>query len=319
MVRPGNKAHFPTACWPLLLLFILVSDEAAAKKLYKYQDEQGRWHFSDKLPITDRNVEVRQLQPATQQKVKLEKRGHQYNPHFYAINHFPGPAEIEVDWKKAENAIADPPLPQRFVIGPGASKDLFNVRGAVENQPWHFTLQYRYTIGQPLPDYTGSQAYLPPIAPGSRFQITQAFGGSFSHQDEQNYYAVDIMMPIGTPVHAARGGVVAEVYDDYSKHGTEQAYADKANSIRMLHDDGSMAIYAHLELETAQVHPGLQVEAGELIGYSGNTGFTTGPHLHFAIQINQGMQLVSVPFRFIDKHGQSFEPQQGIWLEGFKP
>ncbi len=305
--------------WPLLLLLVLISSGAGAKKLYKYQDEQGRWHFSDKPPITDRKVEVRQLKPATQQKVRLEKRGDKFHPFFYAINQYPGPIEIEVAWEKAENAIADPPLPQRFVVSPGESADLFNVRGAVENQSWRFTLQYRYMIGQPLTDYAGSQAYLPPTAPGSRFQITQAFDGEFSHQDEQNRYAVDIMMPIGTPVHAARSGIVLEVDDDYFKSGTEQAYANKANSIRILHDDGSMAIYAHLELEKAQVHPGLQVEAGELIGYSGNTGFTTGPHLHFAIQINQGMQLASVPFRFTDREGRTFEPQQGSWLEGFKP
>jgi len=305
--------------WPLLFVLMLVSNGAVAKKLYKYQDEHGRWYFTDKPPTTDRPVEVRQLAPAAKQRVKLEQAGEKDHPVFYAINQYSGPIEIEVDWEERDNVIATPPLPQRFVVGPGKSTGLFDVHGAEETQSWRFTLQYRYMIGQPLSNYAGSTPYVPPIAPGSRFQISQAFGGSFSHQDAQNRYAVDIMMPVGTPIYVARGGVVMEVENDYFKSGTEQVYASKANSIRVLHDDGSMGVYAHLELEKAQVHPGLQVQTGELIGYSGNTGLTTGPHLHFVVQINQGMQLASVPFRFADADGRAAEPQSGSWLEGFKP
>ena len=307
------------ARWLVLLLIVMMAGGAPAKKLYKFQDENGVWHYGDKPPDTNEAVEVRQLTPAKRQLVSLEKRGDKYSPYFFAINKYPGPIEIEVDWEKHENVIANPPLPRRFVVGPGQSADLFNIRTTVATRASRFTLQYRYMIGQPLSDYSSSHHYLPPIAPGSHFQITQAFGGAFSHQDEQNRYAIDIKMPVGTPVYAARGGIVMEVEDDYFKSGTRQAYANKANSIRILHDDGSMAIYAHLQLEKAQVSPGVQVSAGDLIGYSGNTGFTTGPHLHFAIQVNQGMQLASVPFQFVYINGQVKEPQQGEWLEGVTP
>jgi murein DD-endopeptidase MepM/ murein hydrolase activator NlpD len=80
-----------------------------------------------------------------------------------------------------------------------------------------------------------------------------------------------------------------------------------------------MAIYAHLELEKAQVYPGLAVVAGQKIGYSGNTGFSTGPHLHFAVQINTGMELVSVPFTFINQQGLAEEPAVNGWLKGIAP
>lgn len=303
----------------LVLVLLLLSTSAAAKKLYKYQDERGLWHFTDKPPVTDRAVEVRQLKPAAKQWVRLEKSGDDSQPDFYAINQYPGPVEIEVDWEAHDNVIAMPELPRRFVVPPGETSALFSVAGVGQATSWSFTLQYRYVIGQPLPDYAGAVPYLPPLASGGRFQVTQAFGGEFSHQDEQNRYAVDIMMPVGTPVHAARAGLVLEVEDDHFKSGTQQAYANKANSIRILHDDGSMAVYAHLELEKAQVRPGLQVEVGELIGYSGNTGFTTGPHLHFAVQVNRGMQLVSVPFEFTHADGRTLPPRFGEWLEGFKP
>jgi murein DD-endopeptidase MepM/ murein hydrolase activator NlpD len=78
-----------------------------------------------------------------------------------------------------------------------------------------------------------------------------------------------------------------------------------------------MAVYAHLALEQARVQPGSKVRAGDLIGFSGNTGFTSGPHLHFAVQINQGMELVSVPFQFLDVKRSPFQPQLGDWLQGF--
>lgn len=319
LIRPANKSFDVLVRWLLLIPLLLICDSGVAKKLYKFQDEKGVWHYSDKPPATERPFEVRQLKPAPKQRVKLEKAGDKYHPVFYAVNQYPGPVEIAVDWQDQINAIATPALPQRFVVGPGKSAGLFDVRGGVATQSWRFTLKYQYIIGEPLPDYAGFSPYFPPIGPGSRFQITQAFDGEFSHQDEQNRYAVDIMMPIGTPIHAARGGVVLEVEDDFFKSGTQQAYVNKANSVRILHDDGSMAVYAHLQLEKAQVHPGLRVQAGELIAYSGDTGYTTGPHLHFAVQVNQGMQLASVPFKFVDAQGRAVEPRLGVWLEGFKP
>jgi murein DD-endopeptidase MepM/ murein hydrolase activator NlpD len=71
----------------------------------------------------------------------------------------------------------------------------------------------------------------------------------------------------------------------------------RANFIRILHDDGSMALYAHLAVDGVLVRIGQEVTAGQRIGLSGNTGFSTGPHLHFAVQVNRGMQLMSIPFR----------------------
>jgi len=121
-------------------------------------------------------------------------------------------------------------------------------------------------------------------------------------------------MPVDTPIYAARAGVVMEVDNDFYKSGAKKAYKSRANSIRILHADGSMAIYAHLALEKAQAYPGLKVSAGQLIGYSGNTGFSSGPHLHFAVQLNKGMELVSVPFKFMGTDGLAKEPVVGSLL-----
>jgi murein DD-endopeptidase MepM/ murein hydrolase activator NlpD len=302
-----------------LLIFILLSFfsfNAVGQKLYKFQDEQGKWYFTDKPPNTVQKVEVRQMKAAPKQQVWLLQSGEERQPKFYIRNDYAGPVEVEVGFTGQENVRSTPELPRRFVVESGESETLFEISGIDELKSWKLGLEYRYIIGTPLPQYSSIASYLPPIAPDASFQISQAFGGSFSHTDEQNKYAVDIVMPEGTPIYAARSGIVLEVDDDFFKGGTNKAYSAEANSIRILHDDGSMVIYAHLALERAQVYPGLAVNAGQLIGYSGNTGFSSGPHLHFAVQINKGMELVSVPFTFINRMGQAEEPAANAWLKG---
>lgn len=299
----------------ILLIFSFIPHQSWAKKLYKYKDEQNRWYYSDKPPNTKQKVEVRQLKAAPKRHVWLEKTGEKRKPEYFAINNFYGPVEVEVAFTEKNNVYSKPDLPQRFTVLPGKSKTLFQMGAINEYSSWQFSIQYRYTIGNPLVNYESSATYLPPFAKNSKFFISQAFNGYFSHTDKQNQYAVDIVMPIDTPVHAARSGVVIEVDNDYFNSGTNKAYKSRANSIRIIHADGSMAIYAHLALEKAQVYPGLKVSAGQLIGYSGNTGFSSGPHLHFAVQINQGMELVSVPFKFIRFNGNAMEPVEKTWLQ----
>ena len=299
-----------------LILFIccLFSQQLLAKKLYKYKDQQGHWHYSDKPPETKQEVEVRQMKAGRKRYIWLEKTGDKHHPRYFAINNYHGPVEIEAVLKKANNAQTKPALPKQFIVEPGQSEALFEVGAINEYRSWGYSLQYRYNIGSPLAVHDQQAVYLPPFAMHSQFQITQSFGGQFSHTGEQSQYAVDIAMPVDTPVHAARSGVVIEVNNDFFKNGLTQAYKSRANSVRILHEDGSMAIYAHLALEKAEVYPGMQVSAGQLIGYSGNTGYSTGPHLHFAVQLNQGMKLVSVPFKF-SSAGDVSEPIAGKWLE----
>ncbi|MGZ4955664.1 MAG: peptidoglycan DD-metalloendopeptidase family protein [Methylobacter sp.] len=308
----------------IFVLLSLCSFNAAGKKLYKFQDEQGIFHFTDNPAEAARNkdqqkLEVRQLKVAPKQLVWLLQSGEERHPQYYIRNDYAGPVEVEINFSERDNVKATPDLPGRFVVEPGKSDTLFQINALNEQESWRLALKYRYIIGSPLSHYSSKASYLPPIAPNAAFQISQAFGGSFSHNDEQNQYAVDIMMPVGTPIYASRSGIVLEAEDDFYNGGTNKVYTSEANNIRILHDDGSMAIYAHLELEKAQVHPGMAVAAGQLIGYSGNTGFSTGPHLHFAVQINQGMELVSVPFTFINQQGQAVEPKVHVWLKGIAP
>jgi len=139
----------------------------------------------------------------------------------------------------------------------------------------------------------GGYAYALPWK-GGPFRISQGAGGDFSHNSPKGRFAVDIAMPVGTPIVAARAGTVVKVRND--QHGRRPDPA--GNYVRILHDDGTHSAYLHLKRGSVQVKAGQQVKIGSLLGQSGNTGRSTGPHLHFVVQKNIGDSLVSVPFRF---------------------
>lgn len=98
--------------------------------------------------------------------------------------------------------------------------------------------------------------------------------------------AIDLRAAVGTPVYAAEDGTVdwVQAWDGHSTSG-DQSYG---NLVRIRHadyNDGKLqTLYAHLK--ESKVKYGQTVKEGELIGYSGNTGNSTGPHLHFEVRLN---------------------------------
>jgi murein DD-endopeptidase MepM/ murein hydrolase activator NlpD len=139
----------------------------------------------------------------------------------------------------------------------------------------------------------GGYAYALPWK-GGPFRISQGAGGDFSHNSPKGRFAVDVAMPVGTPIVAARAGTVLEV-----RNGQGGRLPDPAgNYVRILHDDGTHGAYLHLKRGSVKVKTGQQVKVGTLLGQSGNTGRSTGPHLHFVVQKSYGDSMVSIPFRF---------------------
>jgi len=150
----------------------------------------------------------------------------------------------------------------------------------------------------------GDVAYLLPFD-ARRIRVSQPPQGHASHRDAENRDAVDFTLPEGTPVLAARAGTVMQVQDRFRGSGQDARYdGQRANFIRLLHADGSMSVYAHLQPGGIQVRPGQPVETGQPIGLSGNTGYSTAPHLHFVVQVNRGMQLHSIPVRLLGPQGE---------------
>jgi len=304
------KLTFLTTIGLLILLNINLS--SWAKKYYKHVDENGITHYSDKPPKNTTDFESWQVRPEdTEYKVKVVNRGTQRSPVFYAVNPYHGPVEVGINFTRKNNVIADPPWPARFVIPANSDLYISTVKPINKNRSWSFQYSISSTLGDPRAIHDSQHGYRMPFIGNKHFYISQAFNGQFSHFDDQNKYALDIAMPEGTNVLAARSGIVMDIAEDFYDGGVDAKNLYRGNYIRILHDDGSMAIYAHLKLESVVVAKGQHVDALQKIALSGNTGFTSGPHLHFAIQVNDGLRLRSVPFLLKYKSGEIKSPKVG--------
>jgi murein DD-endopeptidase MepM/ murein hydrolase activator NlpD len=291
---------------------------APAKHMYQYTDANGIQHFTDVKP--DESVgEVKSTLVRTdhQPLLRLDESGPDSDRSVGFINASGGPVSVQITFEQSSNVTSDPPLPAMVVAAPMSETHALQIHPTDPRAGYRYRYMFKYMPG----DYravqdTNATYGVPFDAASQTFRVDQGFHGRFSHHDPQNEYAVDINMPEGTPVRAARDGVVMTVDNDFFGNGLDMAqYGDRANNIRIVHADGAMSVYAHLQLESARVHVGQHVRAGQVIALSGDTGYASGPHLHFCVQMNRGMQLVSVPFQFADGRG-AFTPEQGQILGG---
>ena len=167
-----------------------------------------------------------------------------------------------------------------------------------------------WTWGRHDARHTPKNEYRVPFASGRTVRVGQAFNGVFSHTGE-NAHAVDFDVPVGTPVHAARAGRVVRVVDSFEAGGDDKKLKDRVNLVFIRHADGTMAEYAHLAKGGVRVRVGQDVKAGQLVALSGNTGYTTGPHLHFMVfRARNGSERESLPFLLRSREGVTV-PQEG--------
>jgi murein DD-endopeptidase MepM/ murein hydrolase activator NlpD len=185
-----------------------------------------------------------------------------------------------VELAASDNARPDAGLPQGFVLRPMERRLLFSVRSADPRRGFSYGLRTRSGEGDPTREPDRGAVYLLPYAHGTKQRVDQGYFGRVTHQ---GLYALDFGLSEGTPVHAARAGVVIKVKQDSDRGGLMSEDAKDGNLIEVLHDDATWAVYAHLRYHGSEVQVGQRVQAGELLGYSGATGLASGPHLHFAV------------------------------------
>ncbi len=162
------------------------------------------------------------------------------------------------------------------------------------------SMRVKWTVGRLNANHDSDYPYFSPLQPADSYHIVQGFNGEFSHSGPSRY-ALDFAAPIGTPVLAAREGIVIDMKEDGTKGGPTPDFAQYANYVAILHTDGTTGEYYHLKHEGVAVTLGQTVQRGQLIGYTGNTGFSSLPHLHFGIYVAKYHgKYVSVPFSFAD-------------------
>jgi murein DD-endopeptidase MepM/ murein hydrolase activator NlpD len=132
-----------------------------------------------------------------------------------------------------------------------------------------------------------------PFACGRVFPVSQ--GHDTGSHLQNDTYAWDFRMPVGTPVVAAEDGVVRLARGDSTQGACDPKMAQYANYVVVSHSGGVETQYLHFS--AVVVKPGDKVRRGQLLGYSGNTGWSCGPHLHFKVarSVGSGWNNPSVP------------------------
>ena len=107
----------------------------------------------------------------------------------------------------------------------------------------------------------------------SHGKCIQGNNGASTHRGTLSY-GFDFLMDVGSPVLAARKGVVAAAVHHFGEGGGDSRFAPRANFVAIRHGDGSYSRYYHLKKNGVLVRVGERVSAGQPIALSGNTGFT---------------------------------------------
>lgn len=230
------------------------------------------------------------------------------------------PVSLKLTIIDGKNIAPDRPFPLYRVIPPHTDTMTLAVMHPVKKRKaYSFHVQDEWIYGDFNAKQSADAVYRLPYPDGMAFNIAQAPGGPITtHTTPDSHFAVDFDLPEGTPIIAARDGVVIYTEANQTNAGGETpGMLNKANEIKVLHADNTIAIYAHLEYGGVFVQVGDKVAAGEKIGLSGSTGYSSGPHLHFVVETaqlkNNVLSMVSVPLMFyVGNPPTLFAPQYGM-------
>jgi murein DD-endopeptidase MepM/ murein hydrolase activator NlpD len=279
-----------------LLLFcglVMAATSAVSMTIYKSTGANGVVSYSDRptqgsqvFVFRDRMVEHLERQ------VYLDIKKQKGVDSVFVRNDLYAPVEIELSFADLKNVSGAPQQSIRRVLPARSNSRLALLTAIQPGKPLTYTPTFRYSLGDPS---GAAQAYRYPLPwRGGPFRLTQGANGQYSHFGVKSRYAMDIAMPEGTPIVAARGGVVVKTENAQTGRGTDPS----GNFVRVLHDDGTMGVYLHLKQGSVNVREGQRVAVGSALALSGNTGNSSGPHLHFVVQRNTGLGLVSIPYQF---------------------
>jgi murein DD-endopeptidase MepM/ murein hydrolase activator NlpD len=274
---------------------LLTAQSAGAVTIYKYTDANGVVSFTDHavpgaavLKLRERMVE------RIDQQVRLNVKKEKGTDSLYVRNDLYAPVEIELKLSGVKNVLGVADQVIHRTIAARSNERLIALSPQQIGKAMSYKPSLRSIVGEPQRS-ANSFAYRYPLPwVGGPFRLSQGPNGPYSHFGAKSRYAMDIAMPEGTPIIAARGGMVIKTENSQTGRGANPS----GNFVRVLHDDGTMGVYLHLMQGSVAVKEGQRVTVGSALGRSGNTGNSTGPHLHFVVQRNVGLALESIPYEF---------------------
>lgn len=200
--------------------------------------------------------------------------------------------------------------PNQVVVLPARSirTNVGSLNVADKSKASNFRYTYTTNFGDHnLDKYTADFNYYLPYKKDTSHKVWQGYNGKFSHQGEN---ALDFVMPEGTDILAVRDGLVVKVVQENDITCKNRDCAKFNNYILIYHPDGTFAEYAHIRRNGAIVKVGEKVQVGQSIGYSGNVGFSSGPHLHLAIFMQKLDKRITLTTRFLTGDGTQAEALQ---------
>lgn len=175
-----------------------------------------------------------------------------------------------------------------------------------KRKPSKFGYTYFSNLGNDAQtDYDKDYVYDLPFEKGKSFMLYQGYNGTFSHHNE---YSLDFTMPLGTPITAIRDGIVVKLVEKNVLVCPKIECAQYNNYVTVYHSDGTFAEYSHIKRDGVLVNVGDAVTKGQVIALSGNTGFSSGPHLHFLVYLQKikSRQSLETQFRIGDGSTSTF-------------
>ena len=166
-----------------------------------------------------------------------------------------------------------------------------------------YSLSYTWLLGDINAQHDDSHIYRFPYAKDTKKRVSQGFNGTTTHNGRSKY-AVDFAMDVGTKIYASRAGMVVKVKENSNKGGFSKEFAKHGNYVTIEHDDSTFATYYHLKKNGVVVKVGDKVDKGSFIAYSGNTGYSSGPHLHFAVfKASSASSTQTIKIKFLSEKG----------------
>lgn len=275
---------------------------------YRYRDSGGRlYYFDSQASALNTTSSGKQRRIVSKKNVLVRVVEKLDGHYFFALNRLSTPVALTFRFRH-NGQLAVPASLKGTIIIPSTSEKMV---GKLKS-----TAHYRYEFAyQPQRLNNNGSALIDADTPDlaspvkGRYLISQGFNSNFSHNKPANRYALDIALPVNTPLYATKAGVVVAAVDNYVGGGLAPRYRGKANYLRLRHADGTMTLYAHLNTGSLLVGVGEQVRQGQRVAASGNTGYSSGPHLHIALQVERKGTRESIPFTL-----QGRQPLAGSWL-----